>query len=434
MDKPVNSASELEPLERQAAELERRGQYDAAQKLWVRVLELAPAHVSAMLQLGQLSRQAGDHTQARCWLERAVQIDPRRARVWMHLADVCERLGDDLAQERALFSALSIEPYDLQAHLMRGRMFDRLGKPNQAANDFAAALAVAPPLDRLPPDLRRAVEDAQAHLDRHQAALASYLDQRLSQQLARMTPQAGARLQLSVDILVGRKKRFESQPMRFLMPQLPAIEFFDRSWFPWLDDLELQTRAIRDEFVQVRRDDHARFSPYIEYTADQPVAQWAQLNHNPQWSAFHLIKDGEPVAANAQRCPRTILAVGNTPQPVQMGKTPVALFSLLKPQTRIPPHVGASNARLVVHLPLIVPTGCGFRVGNTTREWVPGQAWVFDDTIEHEAWNDSAEPRAVLIFDTWHPMLSQEERALISEMNVALAEFSRGEKPGGYDA
>jgi aspartate beta-hydroxylase len=64
---------------------------------------------------------------------------------------------------------------------------------------------------------------------------------------------------------------------------------------------------------------------------------------------------------------------------------------------------------------------------------VPGQAWVFDDTIEHEAWNNSREPRAVLIFDTWHPMLSEEERALISEMNVALAEFIRGENPGGYD-
>jgi aspartate beta-hydroxylase len=434
MNKPLISAADIEPLERQAAELERRGQYDVAQKLWTRVIELAPKHVTAMLQLGHLFTQTGDHAQARHWLELATQADPTRARVWLHLAAVCERLGDDAAQEHALFKTLSIEPYDLQAHLMRGRMFERQGKPNQAATDYGAVLAVAPPADRQPPDLRRAIEAAQSFLDQHQAALGGFLEQRLSALLAQMTPQAGARFHNSVDILVGRKKRFDSQPMRYFVPQLPALEFFERSHFPWLETVEAQTDAIRQEFLTVWREDHASFAPYIEYNADQPVAQWAELNHNPQWSAFHLIKDGVPVPTHAERCPRAMAAVGGTPQPVQLGKTPVALFSLLKPKTRIPPHVGASNARLVVHLPLIVPPDCGFRVGNTTRQWVPGQAWVFDDTIEHEAWNNSAEPRAVLIFDTWHPMLSEEERALISELNVALADFSQGEKPGGYDA
>jgi aspartyl/asparaginyl beta-hydroxylase (cupin superfamily) len=78
----------------------------------------------------------------------------------------------------------------------------------------------------------------------------------------------------------------------------------------------------------------------------------------------------------------------------------------------------------VTHLPLIVPPGCRFRVGNQTREWVPGKAWVFDDTIEHEAINDSDQLRVVLIFDTWHPLLSPEERRMITAMNVALNEFS----------
>ena len=59
-----------------------------------------------------------------------------------------------------------------------------------------------------------------------------------------------------------------------------------------------------------------------------------------------------------------------------------------------------------MHLPLIVPPGCGFRVGSETREWVPGKAWVFDDTIEHEAWNLSDVPRGVLIFDIWNPFLT----------------------------
>ena len=64
-----------------------------------------------------------------------------------------------------------------------------------------------------------------------------------------------------------------------------------------------------------------------------------------------------------------------------------------------------TNTRLTVHLPLVVPSDCGFRVGATTREWIPDRAWVFDDTIEHEAWNLSDTPRAILIFDIWNPLL-----------------------------
>jgi aspartate beta-hydroxylase len=429
-----NLSADTEVLERQAAELERRGEREAASKVWIRIVEIAPGHVSAMAQLSQLASHVADHQTARQWLTRATQADPRRVRLWVQLANVCAKLDDDEGQEHALFKALSIEPYDLQAHLIRGRLFERQGRPNQAATDYGAALAVAPPADRLPSELRRALAEAQAYVDRHQATLASFLDQRLSTQMATLGTEASARFQYSVDILVGRKRRFESQPMRYLVPQLPAIEFFDRHWFPWLEAVEAQTEAIKEEFLTVWREDHADFLPYIEYNADQPVAQWAELNHNPQWSAFHLIKDGKPVREHAARCPRTMEALSGTPQPAQLGKTPVALFSLLKPQTRIPPHVGASNARLVVHLPLIVPPDCGFRVGNITRQWMAGQAWVFDDSIEHEAWNNSNEARTVLIFDTWHPMLSEEERALISELNSALAEFSRGETPDGYDA
>ena len=91
-----------------------------------------------------------------------------------------------------------------------------------------------------------------------------------------------------------------------------------------------------------------------------------------------------------------------------------------------------TNSRLTVHLPLIVPEGCGFRVGSTTREWVPGSAWVFDDTIEHEAWNDSDAPRAILIFDVWNPELTPLERDLVRETTLALSQYheAEGSVPG----
>ena len=92
------------------------------------------------------------------------------------------------------------------------------------------------------------------------------------------------------------------------------------------------------------------------------------------------------------------------------------MFSLLKPRTLIPAHVGVNNARLVCHLPLMVPEGCWFRVGAEKRFWKRGEAFVFDDTIEHEALNPTDELRVVLIFDVWHPDLSEIERDAVAAL------------------
>jgi len=106
-----------------------------------------------------------------------------------------------------------------------------------------------------------------------------------------------------------------------------------------------------------------------------------------------------------------------------LGTAPTAVFSILDSRTRIPPHVGVNNARLICHLPLIVPPDCGFRVGAETRQWEPGKAFVFDDTIEHEAWNDADALRVILIFDIWNPYLTEAEREMITTMMAARNEF-----------
>jgi aspartate beta-hydroxylase len=99
------------------------------------------------------------------------------------------------------------------------------------------------------------------------------------------------------------------------------------------------------------------------------------------------------------------------------------LFSLLRPGARIPPHHGFTNARLICHLPLIVPPQCALRVGNETRSWTEGEVVLFDDSIEHEAWNSSNEPRIVMIFDVWRPELSAEERDLVAAVLAAVDSF-----------
>jgi len=144
-----------------------------------------------------------------------------------------------------------------------------------------------------------------------------------------------------------------------------------------------------------------------------PLDQWKSLNKNLDWTAIHLWRNGERIEANARHCPETMAVLEAVPQPQVLGAGPNAMFSLLAPNTRIPPHVGVSNARLVCHLPLVVPEGCWFRVGAETRLWKRGEAFVFDDTIEHEAMNPSDELRVVFIFDLWHPDLSATERQAV---------------------
>lgn len=426
-----NLESELARLEASAISALQTGRESDAHALWGQVVKLMPGHARAHTQLGQFSFKQGDFQSARQSFLRVAELDGTEPRHWVNLALVAQRLGDEAAEEAALFRALTIDPYELLALLMRGALFERQGRTHEAARAFGAAATVAPSLDRLAPDLRNSVAYAMQFRDKHQQDLGLFLDAYLEPHLKQHSGAELTRFQRSVDLITGRRQRYDSQPMQYFVPDLLPVEFFDRSLFPWMDALEAGTADIRDEFMAVMESDNPDFVPYVRYAKDQPLAQWKDLNESLQWSVLHLVKDGLAVPSNAQRCPKTMELWSQVPSPDQPGRTPVALFSLLKPKTRIPPHVGASNARLLTHLPLIVPPGCGFRVGNTTREWVPGQAWVFDDSIEHEAWNESDALRVIMIFDIWHPHIRPEERALITQLSAALNAFG-GITASGY--
>jgi len=125
-------------------------------------------------------------------------------------------------------------------------------------------------------------------------------------------------------------------------------------------------------------------------------------------------------------CPDTIAALRHVPHPVICGRSPMALFSLLKPGTHIFPHNGLLNTRLICHLPLIVPDGCRFRVGNEVRAWEEGKLLIFDDSFEHEAWNEGTSRRVVLLFEIWRPEIDAEERAALTALFEAIDAF-RGE-------
>jgi aspartyl/asparaginyl beta-hydroxylase (cupin superfamily) len=209
-------------------------------------------------------------------------------------------------------------------------------------------------------------------------------------------------------------------------PELPALEFFDRREFPWLDAIEVASDEIRAELTAVLESDPTGLEPYVAYPEGAPLDQWRELNRSRRWSAYFLWNQGVAQPEHLARCPRTAKLLTGAPQCDVADHGPNAFFSILDARTHIPPHTGVTNTRVTVHLPLIVPPDCGFRVGSETREWIPGKAWVFDDTIEHEAWNRSDTPRAVLIFDVWNPYLSEAERDLVRATIEVVGTYSSG--------
>src|SRR5262249_1232511 len=156
------------------------------------------------------------------------------------------------------------------------------------------------------------------------------------------------------------------------------------------------------------------FEPYL----DNPLGN--QIEYSPTWKAYFLWSDGRRMDEHCLRVPRTMQLIEQIPLADTPGAAPTVFFSLLEPRSGIPPHTGATNPGLIAHLPVIVPEACWFRVGNEKREWRRGEALIFDDTIEHEAWNNSDKVRVLLILDIWNPYLSDQERVAVRKMVAGM--------------
>jgi aspartate beta-hydroxylase len=368
---------------------------------------------------------AGDVDTAVALYQDLTAREPGVATHWVKLAAAVRRAGDREAELAALDAALAIEPRLLTALLLKGANLEDRGQQIASGQVFKAALTVAPPPERLPANLIPHIQRAQASVARHQAAFEAVVRRTLSHAGAGVDAGELERFNQSVDVLLGKKPIYRQHPNSFYFPGLPETQFYPREQFPWLTGIEQATDAIREEFEAIWRSDVGS-EPYISYPPTAPIDQWAELNNSVNWSAFHLLKNGAENPVNLARCPRTAAEVAKAPAPGLPSRSPNAMFSVLKPRTRIPPHTGETNVRLVVHIPLIIPGQTGFRVGNDTRPWRVGEAFVFNDTIEHEAWNDSAQMRAILMFDIWHPDLSPVEREMIVQLMAATDEFLGG--------
>lgn len=171
--------------------------------------------------------------------------------------------------------------------------------------------------------------------------------------------------------------------------------FFNPDDFAWTREVAQHTAAIQQELDALL--------PQVEHLPnfqDISPAQ-AMLTNDAGWKTFFFAGYGVESESNRKLCPRTAQAIDLIP-----GMT-TACFSILSPGKELPVHRGPYNGVLRYHLGLRIPVSddsCAIRVGGIQRSWAEGQALVFDDTYDHEAWNRTPHWRIVLFVDFLRPL------------------------------
>lgn len=377
----------------------------------------SPIDYQNLAQSGLAAWQRGDAVAARTAFDTVAAAGRASPQLWLLLAQACAALGDLDASDKALDQVLADNPRNPYALLMKGDHQAARGDDRACVAWYNMALSGAALLNDIPPDLAARLDDAQRAVTASTARFEAHLLDSL-QQKGLAPQQLAPRFGEAIDIVAGRREIFFQAPTTFFYPGLPHTQFFDTSTFAWVAALEAAAPAMRKEAEAVLAG-NAGLAPYVERNLGRPTREHSLLE-DPDWSAFYLWKNGALVADNAARCPNTAAALIDLPIPRIAGRSPMVLFSVLRPHTHIPPHNGMLNTRLICHLPLIVPPGCRLRVGNETRDVEYGKTLIFDDSIEHEAWNDSDETRLILLFEIWRPELSDDERRALAVMYEAI--------------
>jgi aspartyl/asparaginyl beta-hydroxylase (cupin superfamily) len=378
-----------------------------------------PADAASLNNQGMQALRAESFAMAEKLFVQAAELDPAASALWRNVATARRAQANDAGELQALNAAIDADRRDFMAWLRKAELHQRKGDDALSLSAWNAVIQLAAQADSLPPELAAVVDGGREFVTRATARVADAVEKEIASLAPDFDETERRRSRAFVDLALGRRIPYVNHCEGLYYPFLPADEFFDRRHFPWMPDVESATDKIRKELKALLDDPGEALRPYVRMDKGLPDNKWSPLDHSLDWSACFLWEYGQPNQAVLDRCPATAAALAGLPYARIPDRAPSAFFSILQPRTRIPAHTGVTNTRSIVHLPLIVPAGCGFRVGGETREWKEGQAFVFDDTIEHEAWNESDEMRAVLIFDVWNPHLSVREQKLVARYFTA---------------
>jgi aspartate beta-hydroxylase len=424
-----------------ARALERMQQGDpvGAELCFNQVLELAPNDVEALRFVAASHLARGDAMRAVALLLTALEAQPDDPTTLHHLGSAQSQLGDWQGAATHLRHCLRIAPGVFVARLRLGIALEQLGDFHGALVAYFAAVNTAQAQGRwmsdatTAPGLRAAVRHAMAYID---AGRRQLFDAVLAPLRERYGAAELSRVEDCLAIYLGEKPAQWPDPRqrpKFLyFPGIPSQPYYPRERFPWLDELERNTAAIREELSAVLSEPQALES-FLLTDSPQGTAELLRSSGagTAAWDAYFFYRHGERYDTHAARCPRTAALLDSLPLARVREHSPETLFSVLRPGSHILPHRGVTNTRLVTHLPLIVPPDCALRVGGEIHAWREGHCVTFDDTFEHEAWNRSTQTRVVLILDVWNPDLSEAECGAVAGLVEAIGDFNRQcELPG----
>lgn len=429
----VELPEQLKLLENHGRELANRGQHEDAERLLRELLRSAPDHIPALRYIASRAFMRRDFNEAQRLIEHAIRLTWKTGReapmLHQHLAIILRAQGYFKGSLLAFDAALRQQPDEPVYWIQRGDVLQALGESEQAVASYKRAADIAGNLAALA-HIKQGAKEIQGIILRAAKTLAQAREKAIAQAVAPILRKQGDETLQRVAAAVRHMTRAAppdyadplQRPAFSYCPKLDAKPFFERHQFPFLRALKDVKKPILEELKSVLAETND-LEPYVEIPDDRE-AQWHELNHSSKWSSYHLYKNGTRVAEHCARCPRTTEAIEALPLVRLQGQAPEIFFSILEPGTHIPPHFGLANYKLAVHLPLIVPEGCAIRAGDQTRQWAAGKCLIFDDSFEHEAWNRSDQLRVVLIFEIWHPDLSEVERQYLSTALAAYGNFN----------
>ncbi len=348
---------------------------------------------------------------------------------WLGLALASLTTGDRSKAEHAIDQVLTLEPHHLRGLILKGDLLFGRNDPKNASAHYGLALRLSATLNDIPAQLESDLQ----RIARRQRELMHAYSQHLLDRLALAgynRTQASDRFNRSIDMMLGTLERPDEQrqypqaPHAYYMPDLPYHSFYPKEQLPWMSELEAATNSIEAELLVLLEQQRNRFEPYIHSGIDRPQHNAGDLLDSDQWTSAYLWRDGSEQAPTMASCPVTTEFMKSLPLTLIEGFSPSVLFSKLDAGARIKPHTGMVNTRLICHLPLLAPNDCGLRVGDDSRTTIRGDAWAFDDSINHEAWNNSNQQRVILLFDVWRPELDSDERHLVKALLEAVKTFN----------
>jgi len=385
------------------------GRFSEARDCLKELLKDNPDFVDALGMLGNIEKTDQNFAAAIQAFQEIIAVQPENPWPYYDLGQVFELDKDFDQAVKSYLKAWKLDRKNARFALYAGYAFWQTGDHDQAlqiwsiGSDQDPIVRTAHLIDRADSNTKLRSKLADQELRRHFTQLSA------SGMKQHGNPE---RLQSSVwpQTHFGevRYSSNNQKPYMFYAPDLDQVPVFDRAHVPWAKALEDCTKSISEELRDYLQSRDNPGIPYVEHN-DSLSEAWQKLNKKDGWNAVHLYKD-----AKAQDClaqfPQTRKALENVPL-VEMFGTPMEVFfSILKPDSHIPPHFGLSNSRCTAHLPLIVPTDCNIRVADHVHHWRPGELFLFDDSFDHEAINNNAEEiRIVLIMETWRPDLSEQE-------------------------